>query len=610
MKRSTIIAVFTVISLIAGFMTTSCNKFFETPDDSTINEDSIFLKMQNVRMLMSAMHTGNMNTCVLFYGGNNRFLSRLRANAPDAITDLGSGFSGSNTDNTPRFYNAQLTTAEGSCVSVGNSVYDYPRAEWIFRWTQMRYAHIIRNRIQEVPDASFEEKERIKGECTVFLAWMNFEMMRRFGGIPLVKKRLDDASEFAIPRSSFADTYDYVISLCNEAIANEYLPAKAVGTDFGRFNKAFAYALKAKAALTAASPLFNTGTPYLSLDSNNNLICWGNYDRERWNTAATYASEAISYCENNGYKIVDTGDPVESYKIATNDLPSNGNTELIYGWQSQIDANMAKVLNMRAAGGWHANMPTHNLVEMYRRTDGTFVNWESPITTAAGNPDEPYENLEPRFHATIGYNGYTGWKTYNKNSGSFTDFTLPIYSGTGGTYGIGAQGNQLYSYVLHKYLWGHENQIEMTPPAWWVIHLNMRLADLYMMRAEALNEYNQGPAGTCVSDLNKVLGRSGMSVPDDAKAGYEAMQRFIERERAIEFAWEDQRYMDLKRTLRAMDVLNTVAVDARCVRNADNTYTYTRTDVSERKFLEKYYLWPFPQSEINKYYGLIQNPGW
>lgn len=585
---------------------TSCNEFFEIPDDSTMNEDSIFSRVENVEQLMYQMYTGSMNTVSTHYGSSNKY-ARLRHNSPDIITDLGSGFSGSSTDNGPRFHNAQLNAGNGIVTGINGP--NNWIGEYIFQWEKIRVAHTIINRMDEVPNVGVEVKERMKAECKFFLAWMNFEMFRRFGGIPLVKNRLNDASEFSIQRSSVQETYDYIIQLLDEAIANPHFPARVTSQEFGRYTKAFAYALKAKVMLTAASPLFNTATPFMDLPGHNQLICFGSYDPERWQNAANAATEAINYCEANGYAIVaNQATPELNYKVATNDLPSNGNTELIYGWMGKMLREGARYIMPRGQNGWQGTCPTHNLVEMYRKNDGSFRNWATPIATAPNQPYEPFADLEPRFQATIACNG-SSWKSYNTSNYTFSPYTLAYYDGNG--VANGSEGNaaskQEYSYNLKKYTYDHEGQIEVKPD-WWIIHLNMRLSDLYMMRAEALNEYNKAPAGTCVQDLNKVLNRAGMSVPDGLS--YSEMQRFIERERAIEFCFEDQRYMDLKRTLRAMDVLNFDAVDARCVKTADNVFTYTRTVVHSRKFLVHYYLWPFPQVEINKNYGLIQNPGW
>ena len=597
---------YTVIALflsLPAFYATSCAGFFEIPDDTTMNEDSVFMKIVNVRQMVYHLYTGAPNTVC------TRYEERMYSQCPDVLSDCAAGWLGQPKQPGHKFHNAQLTTAIGS-VTGAESVNSENRGEFIFRWPLIRTAYTLINRVDETPDATYEEKERIKAESKVFIAWMYFEMFKRFGGVPLVKGRLDDPNEFRIPRSSLQDTYNYIIQLLDEAIANPHLPARAIPTEFGRITKAFAYGLKARTKLWAASPLFNTGTPFMDMGANNNLICFGNEDPERWKEAADAATDAIDYCLENGYKIVaDQASPFENYKMATTGMPSNGNTEIIQGRRQQMIR--AGILNLmpRGRSGWDGTVPTHNLVEMYRRTDGSFIDWSSPIV--AKYPSEPYKDLEARFHFTIGYNGAPWTNTTTPDSlqywevpGQPSNSTVhgkdsPIFKGTN------------YCYTTHKYTWGHENQTTDNP-AWWITHLNMRMAELYFIRAEALNEYNHGPEGsTCVADLNTVLNRAGMSVPENM--GYDEMKAFIERERAIEFFLEDHRYMDLKRTLRAMDVLNFTTYNVKCERTGSSSayvYTYTKYSVQNRKFLQHYYLWCFPDVEINKDYGLIQNPGW
>jgi len=588
-----LLVIISTITLMQSF--TSCsNDFFESPDDTTFNEDSIFVKMEYAQRLLNQVYSKSPRTL------NPGTGDRLFFNCPDVLTDLAAGFLGQPSHGCHKFHNAQLTSKIGSAVGDREG-------EYVFQWTTIRYAHILLDRIDEVPNATQAEKDKVKGECHLILAWHNFEMWRRFGGIPLVKKRLDNVEDQKITRATFQETYNYIIELLDLAINNPHLPARAIGQDFARVNKAFAYALKARVKLYAASPLFNTGTPFVNHGENNIYICWGNFDKNRWKEAADQATEAINFCESNGFAIVD--DPAkrmtgENYLAATAKTPSNGNSEIIYGWQQNLDANGVSAFLPRGTNfnGWHCTVPTHNLVELYRNTDGTFVNWNTPITTPANDPTYPFKDLEPRFQVSIAHNG-SQWIT------GTSPYALQFWNNPNGS-GGGAESPQAssanYSYVTWKFSHGYEN-IRKNGGTWWVMHVNMRLSEMYMIRAEAMNEFS-GPSANVESDLNKILNRSGMSVPSGLN--YEDMKAFIERENAIEFFLEDHRYMDLKRTLRAMDVLNFEAVDARCVKNSNNTYTYTRTPVQTRYFLKHYYLWPFNQEEMNKNYGLIQNPGW
>ena len=590
------------MGLIVSLGFTSCNDFFEAPDNTTFNEDSIFTKIEYTQRLLTQTYKSIPNTLNTGWG------TRIYGNSPDCISDLAAGYLGQPGHACHKYHLAQLVSSEVTGIEEkgGWENHSVRLVEYDFPWTAIRYLHIILSRIDEVPDATEAQRERIRGECHLRLGWHYYEMWKRIGGSPLVKMRLDDVEDQKVLRSTLKESYDYILELLNLAINNPYLPARTDGVDFGRVNKALAYAIKAKVQLYAASPLFNTATPYVDFGANNPYICFGNYDKSRWKAAADAATEAIEFCERNGYAIVDDPDKRatgENYIIAAAKLPSAGNTEIIQGWQAVLDWDGVRFFSPRGVNfsGWHGTIPTHNLVELYRNTDGSFVDWSNPITAPANDMAAPYKNLEPRFKVSVAHNG-SQWVT------GAAAYQLQFWNNPGGT--AGAESPQAssanYSYVTWKYSHGYENTYR-TGTTWWILNCNMRLAELYMMRAEAMNEFS-GPSSDVVADLNKVLNRSGMSTP--AGMSYQATKEFIEREYAIEFFLEDHRYHNLKRTLRSMDVLNFEAVDVRCVKNSNGTYTYTRTKIQDRYFLKHYYLWPFPQEEINKDYGLIQNPGW
>jgi hypothetical protein len=572
--------------------------FFEAPDQTAFDEDTLFEKIENVRRLMNEVYRSMPITL------NNSWGDRVYGNSPDCITDLAAGFSGQSGHSCHKFNRAQLTTAWGSATG--------DRGEYIWQWEPIRYINIILKRIDSVPDGSTDEITQIKGECKLLLAWHYFEMWKRFGGVPIVKERLDDTESQNIPRSTFSETYQFIDGLLDEAIANEQLPARSTGTEFGRVNKAFAYCLKARLKVYSASPIFNTATPYIDAGVNNKLICWGNYDKERWAEAETALTTAIDYCESVGYRIVDgLGSPEENYLAASAALPSAGNTELVMGWQQAMTTDGIRFFMPRGEnfGGWHGTVPTHNCVKLYRKADGTEKVWPKTWTTAADNPSEPFEDLEPRFQVSIAHNG-SHWLT---GAGGY-DLQFWNEKGDESYTNGGAEGsnrsNADYSYVTWKFTHGHENVLRVGG-TWYILHVNMRLSEMYMMRAEARNEYLSAPDDKVTADIEKVIGRSGMSVPESVKASQAAMRAFIERENAIEFFLEDHRFSDLRRTLRSEDVLNFTAVDFRCEKDlADNTYTYTEKEIEKRSFNRQYYLWPFPQNEMNKRYGLIQNPGW
>jgi hypothetical protein len=566
----------------------SCKNVFEVPDASAFNEDDVFSSIENTRRLVYQMYTYIPKPIP------TNFLARLNGPSPEVLTDGASAYTVQAGYGTHKFNQGALNST--NVLSYGG--------EYSYDWTDVREAYTLIERVNEVPNASTEEKQRIIAESKTIIANRYFEMFKRFGGVPIVKKKMVDPSEYAVVRSSLKDTYDFIIGLLDEAIANPNFPATTTGIEFGRMNKAFAYSLKARLMLFAASPLFNTATPYMDFGADNKLICFGNYDPNRWKAAADAAKEAITFCESNGYAVVNNqADPVTNYVVATERTPSQGNSEVIFGTQAEMAGNGLSAFVARGAPmyGYATNVPTQNQVERYRKIDGTFINWDSPIVTAANDPTGPYKLLEPRFQASIGYNGLLWYP------GVRFEFFNGINGAANGNNGRLKSGSE-FNYAIHKFVHGYENIRVLNPrPAWRICFPSFRLSELYFILAEATNEFS-GPSTEVYNALNKVLNRSGMSVP--VITGADGMRDFIKRERAIEFYFEDQRYFDLKRWLNGPQGVSGNIYNELVTKNPAGVYTYSKSVQEVRVWRDFYYLWPFPQNELNKNYGLVQNPGW
>jgi hypothetical protein len=135
----------------------------------------------------------------------------------------------------------------------------------------------------------------------------------------------------------------------------------------------------------------------------------------------------------------------------------------------------------------------------------------------------------------------------------------------------------------------------------------MRLAEMYLILAEASNEAN-GPSAEVFSALDAIRTRSGMPIVSKSldQAG---LRKFIENERSVELYLENHRYFDVKR-LMIGDVFKGPIYDLRVIRQKNSTYTYTKYKYHDRAWFPHWYLHPFPYNEVNKGYGLVQNPGW
>jgi len=244
----------------------SCRKsYLEKPFAVVFNEDSVFAKYTNAIKAVDDLYA--LKPYYLELSVQTKPTKRLNGSMLECATDFGCSFR-LNANYFTHKFNFGTVQAEDLTNSVGGEdIYSD-------HYKTIRKAFILLDRIDEVPDAPSGEKERIKAEAKTMIAFEYFELMRRYGGVPLITKRLDPAKDdINIGRSPLIDIYNYIIKMLDEAIAVPEFAARYEGLDFGRLNKAFAYGLKAKAALYIASPLFNSATPYMNFGANNKLIC-------------------------------------------------------------------------------------------------------------------------------------------------------------------------------------------------------------------------------------------------------------------------------------------------------------------------------------------------
>ncbi|WP_172594483.1 RagB/SusD family nutrient uptake outer membrane protein [Mariniphaga sediminis] len=569
----------------ASYYFTSCDDYLEMPAQTSFNQDSVFVNYRNAETYLYSLYE-RVPSIVLGWTDILNGPSRV------SLTDEAGSLALQSSYRSHKVYGGNVD-ATWFTTSLGEDYYSR-------HWTSIRRNFIMIENIDNVSDITTTEKERIKAECKILIALEYFELFKRYGGVPLVKESLT-ADYPILDRESIENVVNYIVELCDEAIASPNLPAKVTRSiEFGRATKALAYGLKARTLLYAASPLFNTATPYMSLGENNKSICYTNYDKNRWKLAMDAASEAINFCESNGYAIVTDYGIDRNYVVACCKRPKDGNTEIMFGtMNSNSSATVRYTWSFRGRQrGAACNSPTHNAVEFYQNRDGSKVNWDQVIRTSAGNPDEPYENLDPRFDQTIAYNGSV-WRT---NPTMIVEFFDAGEDGvTDGKEGKKTAKTEYY-YGTRKYLNGYEETssgfLPMSPV--------MRLAEMYFIYAEASNEY-QGPNATAFDLLDAIRLRSGM--PEVNRSfSQEELRDFIVNERAVEFYAEDHRYFDVKRWLVQNPFVNIYNV--KVLKWADDTYTYEKYLHQERAWYDHWYLHPFPQAEINKNYGLIQNPGW
>ena len=420
-------------------------------------------------------------------------------------------------------------------------------------------------------DADFDSnmKNRMIGEMKTLRAFSYFRLISFFGGVPLVTDPFTLEDNFDIPRSSYDECLNFVIKELDEATA--LLPLDYDNANQGHITKGAAMAIKARALLYAASPLNNPTN-----------------DQSKWQKAADAAKAVIDL---NKYKLYP--DYKEMFQAS-----SAYNSEMIWvrPFNHAVDKETIGIeLRFYPNGfnGYGQVCPLQNLVDQYETTNGKL-----PVDDPAYNPQNPYVNRDPRFYATILYDGAPF-------KGRAIETFLP--AGDDSKEGALSPWNASESgYYVRKYVdesITDPNYINASDPPWPFI----RYAEILLNYAEA--EYFLGHEDICRQYINMVRSRPSVHMPPVTESGAALLKR-LQNERFIEFAFESQRYFDVRRWKIAPTVLNVPAKGISIKKDASGHKTYSVFTIEPRHFNDKNYLVPIPQAEIDKDAKLVQNPGY
>ena len=365
----------------------------------------------------------------------------------------------------------------------------------------------------------------------------------------------------------------------------------------------------------------------MSNAGDNKLVCYGNYDVNRWKLAADAAKDVIDKAEASNVRLVDvpanrTLAPANRNAVGnySNMWEAKNNSEIILIAQGYLSATTSNppltYVSPTCFGSfWSGITATLNFVRKYEKLNGTPQTWD-----AAGGTDllAKIDELDPRFKQTLGYTE-SYWNPQNTIS--------EIY--TGGKH----VGNCLGGFWMHKLI-----PRAATPGV--RADLNdfvFRLGEFYLDYAEAQNEFTEpgkatnslptvpvsttNPAGinfataeipvinTPYDAINKLRLRSGMP-PLPASLDKNQFRNRVRNERNIELCFEEHRFWDIKRWMIAENEgVMQGAMEGIRITKVATKYTWVPYNFETRTWLRKMYLHPFPQAEVLKG-GLTQNPGW
>jgi len=482
---------------------------------------------------------------------------------------------------------------------------------WGKYYEAIRKANIIIKNIDAVPfkltfvNINGEVKPlnyTIKAEARFLRAYFYFELVKRYGGVPLLGDsiyNLEDNME--IPRNSFADCIDYMVRELDTIkydLRSVTMPDPSVYAHAATIEAAMA--LKSRILLYAASPLFNEKPITTDNNAQKLLIGYESYDIERWKKAADAAKYFIDTFGPTGKKTVDLAK--NQMGVFLSFYSTTANPELIFfrqgGMDKSVETNNGPLGFSGNSLGKGRTNPTQNLVDAFPMKDGK-PRGES--TLYPFNPQKPYDNRDPRLALTVLYNG-----------ANWLGRVLETYRGGANNPTSSAEYTKT-SYYMRKFMGNFAGATEYSNNYHlWII---FRYAEILLNYAEAENEYLAAPSQDVYNSIILLRKRAGIAAGTDKLYGLKAnmtkeeMRAVIQNERRIEMAFEEQRYWDIRRWRIAENVFST-PLKGMSITKTLSGLTYTEVDVLNANFEEKRYLYPIPYSEVIKNRNMVQNPKW
>ncbi|MBA9076113.1 RagB/SusD family nutrient uptake outer membrane protein [Rufibacter quisquiliarum] len=441
---------------------------------------------------------------------------------------------------------------------------------WNRAYAGIRVTNVVLSKMNQVPWTGNPSPARINGEMHFIRAFLYFELIKRFGGVPIIDKPYGIYEPINLPRASYEEVVDFILQDLDEAEVG--LPEEYPVSDYGRATKGAAMALRSRVLLYAASPLHNAA-----------------HDKTKWEAAAAAAKGVMDLKK---YSLQET------YADILNKAQSPEYIMIkIRGPRSRTGYLIDFLMSPGSGGAQGQFNPTQNHVDLYEmKATG------KPIQEAGSgyNPQKPYEGRDPRFYANILYND-APWQGRR----------MEMWDG-GRDYRAGNPNYTATRYYNRK-LWPEVYTNTSTQTAL-VNFVFFRYAEILLNFAEAQNEA-VGPDASVYEAVNVVRARTSVGMPPlPANLTQQEMRARIRNERAVELAFEDHRWYDIMRWKAGPETVAKPMYGMDVVRNPNGNFTYTPVllpTTMQKVYLDYMHLYPIPRPEIWKSNGtLVQNPGW
>ncbi len=523
----------------------------------------------------------------------------------------------------------------------------------------IRDCNIFLENIYDVPDIDEYERDRWVAEAKFLKAYYHFWLVRMYGPIPLMRENIPVSAtveEVQIPRDPVDECFNYIVDLIDEAIPALPSILESEITELGRITQPIAQSIKSLVLVTAASPLFNGNASYAGFTNHDGTPLFNpEYDANKWEKAVNACREAINSCHETGHELYHFNPGVVVYPLSPqiqvqmdlrNAVTERWNSEIIWGnpnsmagtgtssiqSQAMVRGLVPETVEVTATRG-NLAPPLHIVEQFYSEhgvpitEDKTWAYNDRFALRTATETDKYYikegyttaklnYGREPRYYAYLGFDGGIWY-----GHGRFDD---------NDTYHVEAKVGQSASMVSNntfsntgywtKKLVHYENVVE--PPNRYTVESFpwpvIRLADLYLLYAEALNEW-EGPDSEALEWVNRVRERAGLGTVETSWSTYstqptkyqskEGLRGIIQRERLVELAFEGHRFWDIRRWKTAENLLNR-AISGWDIGQREATNYYRERILYYTNFSLRDYFWPIREQALLVNRALVQNPGW
>lgn len=500
---------------------------------------------------------------------------------------------------------------------------------WEILYQLIRQANVFLEKARVIPASGTdadkldkEEFDKLTTNVKFMRAYYHYLLFEQYGPIPIVTKSFQVTEDVDLPRNTVDEVLEFVTRELDEVIP--LLPQHPIQDEQFRANptKGVALAVKTKLWMYGASPLFNGGfAEALTITGSEGKQLFPTKDPNKWNVALKAAKEFIDYARVNGHKLyVAHVDGKEDPNQSVYELFQKYNDEIIWatpnnGWGGMNGDRFERRATPRSEPhGLGSTSVVQELVDDFYMKDGMPIEKtdflpKSPLYKEEGFSDydgvqvyNMYLNREPRFYNTVFFAGRR-WHISNR----------PINFYVGSANDRSGQA-PLNGYLLYKRFNRRVYLNNPGVPSVFRPSIVFRLAEFYLLYAEALNEVEPGNADV-LKYVNMVRNRAGIPNLEEINpgiAGNKHLQKeAIQRESRIELATEGQRYFDVRRWMIAEQEEGRQGGDFHGMdMNGDAETFFTRTKFQTRVFNRKMYLYPIPFTEIQKSKKLVQNPGW